>query len=280
MSSKELEETESDTDSDTEYGHIGQNSNAWDGDTDFQKHVFATLNLVQNGKDVVLGAGDYFVGDISPMLEDGDKSELMSLYKNGHDGSIQLRDKFTVVLWATLDTRGMHFDDANRQYILGSYFIGIFRLPPKPQLGAEQWQVEYYDEVMAKTRYGQVIHYEKDFSCSCYDGKIPLAKSGEFDKTRILHFGEKVEFILHQYRTCEGMILFSDQINKRRIWRNTTREKHGDILGNFGLFCAKVANAIGLDPNAMDEDKKENLFNMIEKEFSRYVETNKDKEPE
>ena len=165
----------------------------------------------QRGPNEVLKAGDYFVGDLTPMLTESEMS-VVSSRLNHHGGYIELDGDRSVVVWPTIVTRGRHLDDSNREYLLGHYLIGTIRLPHKPPHDAEKWKLDQYAKMLSNTRWGQVIHYEEEFSCSCYEGEVPLANSGGstdqiYEKIRILNFGEQVKFTLYEYNTVEGMHL-------------------------------------------------------------------------
>ena len=82
----------------------------------------------------------------------------------------------------------------------------------------------------------------------------------EYDKIRILNFGEKVKFTLYTYRTVEGMELYSDK-------------DFGEIP-NKRFLVVKVINQLGLDVNEMDIEKLKRLIGMIGTEISRYTDAN------
>ena len=218
-------------------------------------------HLHQNGPDVVLKAGDYFVGDINPISTHDESEALTGWMEEGERGLIRLNNNLEVVVWPTIATKRRHLDDKGKQYFLGHFLIGIIKLPDKPPDDSEKWRLDLYAQVLSKTMQGQIVHYEKEFSCSCYDGKVSSADSldlgdKEKDKIRILNFGEQVRFTLSEHSTCEDMELYDDpKIKKIPRWRDENFDKPDDPLGNSVNFIAKVIHNLGMDPTEKHIEK-------------------------
>jgi hypothetical protein len=261
------DETGSDIDSDTEYGWLSDGHGRVNKNTWHEQNYFDHLH--QNGRIEVLEAGDYFVGDINFILTTDESDALTGWMNDGERGLIQLRNGLKVVVWPTLATKRRHLDDEGREYLLGHYQIGIIKLPDKPREDSEKWQFDHYAQVLSKTMQGQIVHYEKEFSCSCYDGKVELDNGSnlivgdqEYNKIRILNFGEQVRFTLSEHRTCEDMEIYSDpKTEKIPRWCDKNFDKPDDPLGNGVNFFAKIVHRIGFDPTEKDIEKlKRNLI--------------------
>jgi len=173
---------------------------------------------------VYLKHGMYFVGDVCLVLTDHEKEDLFSqlavLNKHGErtEGKIELKSRRTLVVFHTLGTIGQHFDEEGKPYIFFSGILGIV-------------EDTFTNDVLSMK--GQLFRFDNEFSCYCHEGWIPDLKKSIGYRTRIVQFGERVKFILHNYETNRHMHLVSDGRYKKKIlWQDENHQVEGEHLAN------------------------------------------------
>ena len=217
----------------------------------------------KNGHAILFQPGIYFVGDLTPLLELEEIQWIEEKLSLGYDGKMELEDERAFAVWATLGSTAWHLDESRRQYCLSRPLIGIIKIREL--------------EIDTRMKQGQVVSFPDLFECSCLDGEVEVSgKHDDFQKIRILNFGERVKFTLYEFNTCEGMRQKSEpRIKPVTKWRNQTQETT-DPLDKFGLGVARFLNEVGLDPQGLDKKTIKAFSDMFEGALPFYADADKD----
>ena len=79
---------------------------------------FGTYSYFKNGHAVLFEPGDYFVGDLIPLLELDEIKWIEEKLSLGYEGKMELGDTRPIAVWATLGSTAWHLDDSRRKYCL------------------------------------------------------------------------------------------------------------------------------------------------------------------